>query len=85
MSGPNWNMVRCMAFTEIEYGWATVSLNRPHCRNALARSMRGELIRAFDLADADEAVNVVQGFPAGVVQCAPDFVQFRPVNSREVP
>jgi 1,4-dihydroxy-2-naphthoyl-CoA synthase len=74
-----------MAFTEIEYGWATVSLNRRHCRNARTRSTRGELIRAFDLADADEAVNVVQGFPVSVAQSAPDFAPFRPVNSREVP
>lgn len=80
MSGPNWNMVRCMAFTEIEYGWATVSLKRPHWRNALARSMRGELIRAFDLSDADEAVNVVRGTGRPAGQSAPDFVPFQPVN-----
>ncbi|MFG1706746.1 hypothetical protein ACFLIM_26505 [Nonomuraea sp. M3C6] len=55
-----------MAFSDIEYGVAdrvaTITLNRPVRLNAFTFAMRGELIEAFDLADADDAVEGVTAF-----------------------
>jgi enoyl-CoA hydratase/carnithine racemase len=51
------------AFREIRYdvagGTATMTLHRPDRLNAFTRTMAGELVAAFDLADADDAVRVV--------------------------
>ena len=51
------------AFTQIVYevaeGIATITLNRPEKLNAFTRTMMAELIAAFDLSDADDAVRCV--------------------------
>ena len=51
------------AFTQIVYdvadGIATITLNRPEKLNAFTRTMMAELIEAFDLSDADDAVRCV--------------------------
>ncbi|WP_049565388.1 crotonase/enoyl-CoA hydratase family protein [Nonomuraea sp. SBT364] len=63
-----------MAFSEIEYEVtdriATVTLNRPERLNAFTLTMRGELIEAFDLADADDEVRAVVVTGAGRAFCA---------------
>ncbi|MFB4285344.1 enoyl-CoA hydratase-related protein [Nonomuraea sp. MTCD27] len=63
-----------MAFSEIEYGVtdriATVTLKRPERLNAFTFTMRGELIEAFDLADADDDVRAVVVTGAGRAFCA---------------
>ena len=50
-------------FTQIVYevadGIATITLNRPEKLNAFTRTMMAELIEAFDLSDADDAVRCV--------------------------
>jgi enoyl-CoA hydratase/carnithine racemase len=62
------------AFREIRYdvagGTATVTLHRPDRLNAFTRTMAGELIAAFDLADADDDVRVVLLTGAGRGFCA---------------
>jgi enoyl-CoA hydratase/carnithine racemase len=51
------------AFTQIVYevadGIATVTLHRPEKMNAFTRTMMDELIQAFELSDADDAVRAV--------------------------
>ena len=51
------------AFTQIVYdvadGIATITLNRTEKLNAFTRTMMAELIEAFDLSDADDAVRCV--------------------------
>jgi enoyl-CoA hydratase/carnithine racemase len=63
-----------VAFTEIRYdvseGVCTLTLNRPHKLNALTRTMLDELLVAFDLADADDAVRAVIVTGAGRAFCA---------------
>lgn len=63
-----------MAFSEIEYAVAdrvaTVTLNRPDRLNAFTFTMRGELIEALDLADADDEVRAVVVTGAGRGFCA---------------
>ncbi|MGC5010324.1 crotonase/enoyl-CoA hydratase family protein [Streptosporangium sp. DT93] len=63
-----------MAFTEIQYevadGVATITLDRPHRLNAFTYVMRGELIDAFDLADADDEVRAVVVTGRGRAFCA---------------
>ncbi|SEG28451.1 Enoyl-CoA hydratase/carnithine racemase [Nonomuraea solani] len=63
-----------MAFSEIEYGVtdriATVTLKRPERLNAFTFTMRGELIEAFDQADADDDVRAVVVTGAGRAFCA---------------
>jgi enoyl-CoA hydratase/carnithine racemase len=64
-----------VTYTEIEYSVsdriATITLDRPERLNAFTLVMRGELIDAFDRADADDDVRVVvvtgrgRGFCAG--------------------
>src|SRR4051812_50143461 len=64
-----------MDFSEIRYevadGVLTITLNRPDRLNAFTATMMGELIEAFDAADADDAVRAVivtgegRGFCAG--------------------
>ena len=50
-------------FTQIIYevadGIATITLHRPEKMNAFTRTMMAELIAAFDLSDADDAVRCV--------------------------
>ena len=62
------------AFREIRYevadGTATMTLHRPDRLNAFTRTMAGELVAAFDLADADDAVRVVLLTGAGRGFCA---------------
>ncbi|MCL5044869.1 enoyl-CoA hydratase-related protein [Acidiferrobacter sp.] len=43
----------------VERGIATVTLNRPHARNAISTAMAGELARALDRLDEDGAVKVL--------------------------
>ncbi|MGP3958679.1 enoyl-CoA hydratase-related protein [Nonomuraea sp. 3N208] len=63
-----------MPFSEIEYGVAdrvaTITLNRPDRLNAFTFAMRGELLEAFDLADADDEVRAVVVTGAGRAFCA---------------
>ncbi len=63
-----------MAFTQIEYevehGVATITLNRPEKLNAFTATMMHELIEAFDLVDADDAVRAVVVTGAGRAFCA---------------
>ena len=63
-----------MAFAEIHYEVAdrvaTVTLQRPEKLNALTATMLGELLEAFDLADADDAVRAVIVTGAGRAFCA---------------
>ncbi len=62
------------AFREIRYdvagGTATMTLHRPERLNAFTRTMARELVAAFDLADADDAVRVVLLTGAGRGFCA---------------
>jgi enoyl-CoA hydratase/carnithine racemase len=61
-------------FREIRYevagGTATMTLHRPDRLNAFTRTMAGELVAAFDRADADDAVRVVLLTGAGRGFCA---------------
>ena len=64
-----------MEFTQIAYevndGVATITLDRPDALNAFTHRMQVELVGAFDLVDADDAVRAVivtgrgRGFCAG--------------------
>jgi enoyl-CoA hydratase/carnithine racemase len=62
------------AFEEILYevaeGVLTITLNRPERLNAWTPVMQRELIAAFDLADADDAVRVIVVTGAGRGFCA---------------
>ncbi|MQA93821.1 MAG: enoyl-CoA hydratase [Streptosporangiales bacterium] len=62
------------AYREILYGVAdgvaTITLNRPQRMNAFTHVMRGELIDAFDRADADDAVRAVVVTGADRAFCA---------------
>jgi enoyl-CoA hydratase/carnithine racemase len=61
-------------FSEILYGVddgvLTITLNRPDRLNAFTRTMMGELIEAFDRADADDDVRAVIVTGAGRGFCA---------------
>ncbi|MFC4113774.1 crotonase/enoyl-CoA hydratase family protein [Nonomuraea zeae] len=63
-----------MGFSEIEYAVAdhvaTITLKRPERLNAFTFTMRGELIEAFDRADADDEVRAVVVTGAGRAFCA---------------
>ncbi|MEO3800733.1 enoyl-CoA hydratase-related protein [Nonomuraea sp. B1E8] len=63
-----------MVFTEIGYQVddrvATVTLRRPERLNAFTLTMRGELIEAFDRADADDDVRAVVVTGEGRAFCA---------------
>jgi enoyl-CoA hydratase/carnithine racemase len=54
----------------VEDGVATITLNRPDKLNAFTAQMRDELIAAFDLTDADDAVRAVVVTGAGRAFCA---------------
>lgn len=61
-------------FTEIKYevedGIATITLNRPDKLNAFTGTMMSEMIKAFDMTDADDDVRVVIVTGAGRGFCA---------------
>src|SRR4051794_4809672 len=61
-------------YAEIEYEVAdriaTITLRRPERLNAFPLVMRGELIDAFDRADADDEVRAVVVTGAGPAFCA---------------
>ena len=63
-----------MSFTEITYEVdgpaAIITLNRPERLNAFTGTMLEEMIAAFDLADADDAVRAVIVTGAGRAFCA---------------
>jgi enoyl-CoA hydratase/carnithine racemase len=63
-----------MDYQEIRYdiadGVATLTLNRPDKLNAFTERMGGELIDAFDRADADDAVRAIVVTGAGRAFCA---------------
>jgi enoyl-CoA hydratase/carnithine racemase len=63
-----------VSFTEIEYSVAdriaTITLDRPERLNAFTHVMRGELIDAFDRADADDDVRAVVVTGRGRAFCA---------------
>jgi enoyl-CoA hydratase/carnithine racemase len=56
--------------TELTQGVLTITMNRPDRLNAWTRTMFGELMQAFDLADADDEVRVVIVTGAGRAFCA---------------
>lgn len=64
--------------TDIKDGIMTLTLNRPDRLNSFTRGMLDQMIAAFDVADADDAVRVVivtgagRGFCAGVDLDNPD-------------
>jgi enoyl-CoA hydratase/carnithine racemase len=55
---------------DVDSGVLTVTLNRPDKLNAFNRDMMAELIAAFDVADADDAVRAVIVTGAGRAFCA---------------
>jgi enoyl-CoA hydratase/carnithine racemase len=55
---------------EVEAGIATITLNRPDKLNAYTWTMRDEIVRAFDLSDADDAVGAVIVTGEGRAFCA---------------
>src|SRR5579884_1904069 len=63
-----------MEFEEIRYdvedGILTITLDRPDRLNAWTETMKGELLRAFDNADADDAVRAIIVTGAGRAFCA---------------
>lgn len=54
----------------VEDGVATITLNRPERLNAFTARMMSEMIAAFDLTDADDAVRAVIVTGAGRAFCA---------------
>src|SRR5258708_15246594 len=54
----------------VDQGIATITLNRPARMNALSLNLEAELHRAFDEADADQAVRVIILTGNGVAFCA---------------
>lgn len=54
----------------VEDGIATITLNRPDKMNVYDTRMRHELLEAFDLSDADDAVRAVIVTGAGKAFCA---------------
>lgn len=55
---------------QVDDGIATLTLNRPDKLNAFTTRMRDEMIAAFDLTDADDAVRAVIVTGAGRAFCA---------------
>ena len=54
----------------VDRGIATITLNRPARMNALSPNLEAELHRAFDEADADQAVRVIILTGSGTAFCA---------------
>jgi enoyl-CoA hydratase/carnithine racemase len=63
-------MEREQIIEDLEDGILTITLNRPDRLNAWTETMAGELISAFDRADADDDVRVVILTGAGRAFCA---------------
>jgi len=55
---------------DIKDGIATLTLNRPDRMNAFTTQMMAEMIKAFDITDADDSVKVVVVTGAGRAFCA---------------
>ena len=55
---------------DIKDGIATITLNRPDRMNAFTAQMMSEMIKAFDITDADDGVKVVVVTGAGRAFCA---------------
>ncbi len=55
---------------DVKDGVATITLNRPDRMNAFTTQMMAEMIQAFDITDADDAVKVVVVTGAGRAFCA---------------
>jgi enoyl-CoA hydratase/carnithine racemase len=56
--------------TELTHGVLTITMNRPDRLNAWTRTMFGELMQAFERADADDEVRAVIVTGAGRAFCA---------------
>ena len=67
------------------HGIATITLNRPEKLNAFTDVMVRELIAAFDITDADDAVRSVIVTGAGQAFCAGADVSGAPRRSRLTP
>ena len=59
-----------LVLRHVHEGVATLTLNRPHARNALSTALMAELQRTLDAVNADEAVRVVVLAGAGPAFCA---------------
>jgi enoyl-CoA hydratase/carnithine racemase len=66
MTAPTFETIKL----EVEDGIATLTLNRPDKLNAFNTTMMKEMIQAFDVTDADDAVKVVIVTGAGRGFCA---------------
>ena len=66
MSEPNFSEL----LYDVSDGVATITLNRPDKMNAFTNVMCREMVRAFDLTDADDAVRAVIVTGAGRAFCA---------------
>jgi enoyl-CoA hydratase/carnithine racemase len=66
MSNPTFETI----LYDVEDGIATITLNRPDKLNAFTAKMMSDMIAAFDLTDADDAVRVVIVTGAGRAFCA---------------
>jgi enoyl-CoA hydratase/carnithine racemase len=56
--------------TDVSEGLLTITLNRPERMNAFTPIMMAEMIAAFDMADADDAVRAIIVTGAGKAFCA---------------
>lgn len=74
--------------TETEDGVMTLTLNRPDRLNAFTNRMKDEMIAAFDLADADDAVRAIivtgagRGFCAGADLDDPEAITSARIDPR---
>ena len=59
-----------LVLRHVHEGVATLTLNRPHARNALSTALMAEVQRTLDAVNADEAVRVVVLAGAGPAFCA---------------
>ncbi|MEI8267028.1 MAG: crotonase/enoyl-CoA hydratase family protein [Betaproteobacteria bacterium] len=69
MTATSSSSFECLLYA-VDDGVATITLNRPDKLNAFTAQMRDELIAAFDLTDADDAVRAVVVTGAGRAFCA---------------
>lgn len=61
---------RSTVLYEVDSDIATITLNRPHAKNALSTALQRDLVAAFDRATQDEEVRVVVLTGAGNAFCA---------------
>ncbi|MGB1211989.1 MAG: enoyl-CoA hydratase [Pikeienuella sp.] len=59
-----------LVLTRVQDGVATLTMNRPHARNALSRPLMGAMIEALDSIEADKTAHVVVIEGAGPGFCA---------------